>query len=233
MQKLLTLTFALTLSACSTLNLQRGVARSDIAQAKEVGVISILGDDLGESYVGATVFNNRAFSIPVPDWKIDDFVNQVAFDSLSQSRTFHTTKISRDAGSVESYYKNPGSDWIDIPKLTDIAKEKHIDTLVVIRRTAGQFNPMGGYGISKKAPLGISMGNPCAYTHFFIEVVQVSTGENLAWNNSEFSCPRQLTGVTDISENLTPAQLDEIKTAVKASLQQRVPKVLRSMNLSE
>ena len=65
----------------STSAVARGVSDKDLEGIQKMAVVVSLGDTLHAAFVGFTVFQNKSFNVPVPEWGM----NKLATDTVVEA----------------------------------------------------------------------------------------------------------------------------------------------------
>lgn len=172
----------LTLSACATLP----SSVEDLTPPDQLGniaVLSVLGDKLNITYVGATIFGNRYNAADVSEWNIDNYVVKKTEDYLKESG-YAVKQISYEKALLLKAYNNPEpiygtySEYVE-DYLVKLAEEGGIDTFVVIYSTK-QEDYVGhgeeclqGYGLYQRFSMSmLSAPTTALYSNLRFEVIK-------------------------------------------------------------
>jgi hypothetical protein len=190
-----------------------------------IGVVSLLSDEIHLRYDGATVFQNRNTKDKVPQWKIDEFVSNVAATSLARGSVHRVGVISNHGmldpltGSVTTYFP-----------LFERAEKNQLDTLIVIR----PFEPsrsnyfQGGYGLWDSSGWK-SVQSHCAYSWVAVEVWDVDSKDKIGYEDGR-TCDRdESIEVKDQLADYSLAQQTQIEHLIKKSLRQSTTAALHRL----
>lgn len=169
------MTLAFVLSGCSTFNIKRGVSDDDLASTKRVGVVSVLGDKFQGVYVGTTVFTNKSFFAPVPEWGIDRTAREETLVLLKKNTRFEAAAVDLGGLSVDEILENEGA------ALWKAAEQQKFDRLVILSPGVSDNyrNAHSGYGYYEKSFFGSS--DKCIYAAYIVYVYDVASKKPIAW----------------------------------------------------
>lgn len=207
-------------SACTTLNIKRGVSEEELARTRRVGVLAALGDNFYGISVGTTVFNNTSFDGTVPDWGIDPYAADRALGLLQKNPRFQTSLLDRGSLTLEDLKANEGK------ALWDAAERQGFDRVVLIRPGVSSNFPFfrPGFGFFERSFLG--SGGRCVYAAYVVDVYDVATRKPIAW---EWGGPSPCQMGADSNLPFRPKFEDysaEEKATLKRRLQERMAETL-------
>jgi hypothetical protein len=211
---LVALTFAL--SACSALNIKRGVSDEDIAKTKRVGVVSLLGNDFQGVLVGSTVFGNNSFSTPVPDWKIDKTATEETLSLLRRNTRYESDAVGTGGQSIDELKANESK------KLWEAAERQKFDRLVILRPGVSSNDPFfkPSYGYYERSFFGSLF--KCIYAAYIVDVYDVATKRPIAWEwGGEKPCERKYEGSLEFRGAFDKYSKEE-KAALKKGVEDRL-----------
>jgi hypothetical protein len=177
--KIFCLFVLLTLSACATLpSSVEDLTPPD--QLGKIAVISVLGDNMNISYIGATVFGNRHSAADVSEWDIDKFVVTKTEDYLKQNG-YIVKRLSYEKAPLLEVYNNPEPGYGTYSKyvedyLAKLAGDEGIDTFLVIYNTyhedyvGGSEERLLGYGLYQRFTL-LSAPAAALYSNLRFELI--------------------------------------------------------------
>ena len=221
----------LLLASCAALDMRRAVPSSAASSIRSIGVVSSLGTEFNATYIGVTIFNNKAHKYSVPNWKIEEFAIGTATEYLNSLGRYEARSLGNSFGDR------------DYDRMLAEARSAGHDTLIVLTPTSYDNAPhyVGGYGLHRR----IFFGGPrdCIYTLFVTQVFDVATGAKLGW---EWSFPTTsgigCYGRKDLGEEwdnsvewqeslagYTEAQQEILRSNVLASMSESVPRSLKKL----
>lgn len=154
---------------------RRPVSDEHLAAIDRIGVASELTDHFHLIHIGITIFGNKYSIESVPDWKIDEHAEAVLSMELSKSDRFSVGTVSG------SFLRNVDKYDIDYAALFSAAADQGFDTIVVARPAIYDNQPFikGGYGFYERST--VRGKTRCAYSLFVLEVMDVASQKELAW----------------------------------------------------
>ncbi|WP_296000688.1 hypothetical protein [Rugamonas sp.] len=166
----------LTLAGCASGGGQAPAADNGPVRIKQVGVLSLLGDDFHMVRLGLTNFGNLAYDTSVPDWQIDQVATTSALKLLSENHRI-TSKAFDKAALSKAQLRNDDSD-----QLWQAARSQGLDTLIIVRPavTESTRNFVAGVGLYERKMFG--EGDRCVYTAYIARVYDVATRKELDSN---------------------------------------------------
>jgi hypothetical protein len=203
------------------------VKPEDMNGIQRMAVHVRLGDTFHANFVGTTVFSNKFFDVPVPQWGIDSYITGQIVEAMSLRGRFPAQTLDLSRLNMQDLYHRPGailgSREVEAA-LLEQAKQQGADALMVVEMSRPGENfrfQSPGYGAFRKDTFGVAMG--CIYSSFNTVIFSVSTGKRLAWGGeapcqaSPHKPERQ-----DAWEKYPPEQQAEFEAAVKDELRQKV-----------
>jgi hypothetical protein len=151
---------------------------ADAKQVKRLAVVSALADTVHGRMVGLTVFSNKGFDAPVPDWGLDKAVAR-----QMQSRIIESGRISGNVVAIDGPFS-------DMKQVFALASEQGFDTVLAVlavnnsndrllapgmsvarRKLAGldHINLCGSmilrmYRVADRKQIAVAMPDPCSYS---------------------------------------------------------------------
>src|SRR5471032_2952760 len=171
-----TLALTLALAGCASGGGQAPVADTGPVKIKQVGVLSLMGDDFHVVRHGLTNFGNIQYDATVPDWQIDQVATTSALKLLSENHRITSKAFDKSALS-KAQLRSDDSD-----QLWQAARSQGIDTLIIVRpaNTESTKNFVPGVGLYERKMFG--EGDRCVYTAYIAKVYDVATRKVLDSN---------------------------------------------------
>jgi hypothetical protein len=226
------LVFVLAIAGCSTLDLQRPVARDDIAHIKKIGVASFLGDTVYGISMGTTAYNNEEFSAAVPDWKVDATAVSYALTILRGDGRFEAAPFDRSSYTGAQLGADNGK------LFWDLVTAQGFDTLVILWPEVPDnfrvFKP--GYGLFERSFLGLS--NRCLYAAYRVEVDNVASRKVIAWEwggDQGVPCLAGSENRLDFKakfDDYSDAEKQAIREGIEARISETLGKALTTLGLA-
>jgi hypothetical protein len=192
---------------------------------KNVGVVSLLGDQFHGVYVGFTVFGNTNFEADVADWAIDRYAEELLAAHLREKHSVNATPLAVDAAARRRYFESPPSllKGPDLDAIYAAAKEQGFDTIAFVLGGSNGNNRFHkpGYGFYARSALG---GTPrCVYTAFIVTINSVETR-----NQSDQAAPICAFGERELEwkdkfEDYSAQEQALMRRKVEASLKAELP----------
>lgn len=175
LRKIIPSALVLALAGCASGG-SAPVADNGPVRIKQVGVLSLMGDDFHVVRTGLTNFGNIQYDTSVPDWQIDQVATASALKLLSENHRI-TSKAFDKATLSKAQLRNDDSD-----QLWQSARSQGIDTLIIVRPavTESTRNFVPGVGLYERKMFG--EGDRCVYTAYVVKVYDVATRKELDSN---------------------------------------------------
>jgi hypothetical protein len=203
------------------------VKSSDMDSIHRVAVHVRLGNTFHANFVGTTVFNNKFFDVPVPQWGIDSYITDQIVEAMNVRGRFPAEKLDVSRLNMGDLYHKRGAilGSRDVEAtLLDQAKQQGADALMIVEMVepGENFRFQGaGYGVFRKETFGLSMG--CVYSSFNTVIFSVATSKRVAWGGEP---PCQASPhkpeKQDSWDKYTPEQQAAFETTVKDELRQKI-----------
>ncbi len=165
------------------------VSPQDLDGIQRMAVQVRLGDTFHASFVGTTVFNNKFFDAPVPQWGIDSFIAQYIVEDMKLRGRFPAQALDVGDLNMQDLYKKSGAILGSrevVATLLEKAKQQGADALMVVEMVRPSQNfqfHQPGFGLFRKSTFGLTMG--CIYSVFNTVVFRVDTAKRIAWGGDE------------------------------------------------
>lgn len=192
-----------------------------------IGVVSLLSDELHLRYDGASVFQNRNSTEKVPQWKVDEYVANLAAIILASRSTYRVGVIDNHG------IMNPVSGRIltYIP-IFERAEKQGFDTVIVIRpfdsAKSNYFD--GGYGLWDSSGWK-SVQSHCAYSWVVADAWDVGTKDKIGYKHSK-TCERdESIKVMDQMADYSATEQVRLERLVKKSLISSTNSAIRKLGL--
>ena len=163
------------ISGCASLDLKRSADANATASTQKIGTVSVLGDTFTGTSIGTTILTNTEFLGNVPEWGVDNFISQYAYESIKQTGKFPVALLEKNGLSNVDLRKNENR------KLFELAAAQGMDTLVVAYPTVSSNYPhfKPGFGLHEHNFFGLS--KRCVYAGFAIAVLKVGANKTSGW----------------------------------------------------
>jgi hypothetical protein len=204
----------------------------DLAGIKRVAVLSRLGDTFHASWVGITVFNNKFFDVPVPEWGIDPYVEQTVHDDLAALSQFSAEPLDVTGLDLPTLYHKHGAvthsqEVVEV--MLGQARKQGADALLIVdlSRWPDTYR-FHGFGFGAFRRTLVSKG--CIYTSFLMTLFRVDSGKSVG-GVAEPPCEISATDsfqIKDAWDQYTP----EEQTAFESSVKQKIRETLAT-NLTQ
>lgn len=199
----------------------------NVEPTASIGVVSLLSDELHLRYDGASVFQNRNSTEKVPQWKVDEYVANVAAKILAGRST-------NRVGVIDNHgIMNPGSGRIlTYMPIFDRAEKQGFDTVIVIRpfdsANSNYFD--GGYGLWDSSGWN-SVESHCAYSWVVADAWDVGTRDKIGYQHSK-TCERdESIKVMDQMADYSATEQVRLEHLVKKSLISSTNSAIRKLRL--
>jgi hypothetical protein len=166
-----------------------GPSEKDLEGIHRVAVVTFLGDTFHGIQIGTTVFQNKYFDAPVPQWQMNDRANEEVVRTMALRGLFPAEALKIGDLPVPSLYRKPKDMRVSgegLQKLLDLAKQQGDEALLIVQQTDGGDNfpfHKPGFGLFRRGAFG--MTTQCAYVSFFMELVRVDTGKSIVRRGQE------------------------------------------------
>lgn len=226
-----------------------------LASIRDVGVISLLGDDIHLTHIGLTVFGNTQTSHAVNDWEIDKHAMEVLQASLQKTGTYQAREITFDRAALMQVYTDSVYSPVDFKlvaaELAEIAQAHGIDTFVVVTRYSAQ-DPVGhrsvyyeGAGLFSSG-IGDALIKVAPYVWYKLDVVDGKTAQVVASTRGtvkqknpglfgpEYTLPYEEVDKSWWNEDfnaMSETQKNQLRDKLKELLSDSLPHTLEEINL--
>lgn len=169
---------SVALSGCAGFGKTSEPEAADAAsnRIKQVGVLSVMGDDFHVVRMGFTNFQNVHYDASVGDWKIDQVATDTALKLLAGNDRIKASAFDRSRLSPDQLESNRSD------ALWQAAQRQGLDTLIIVRPSEisalKHFTP--GVGLFERKMVG--EGDRCIYTAYVVKVFDVKTRKELDSN---------------------------------------------------
>lgn len=240
-----TLFLALLLSACAATSIKN----EDAASIQNVGVISLMGDDLRVYDYGVTIFERRDRKrTTAPDWDIGNTIQQ-SVSAVIQSQTPYTfVNTNIDRNNFSGAYGNTGDGaWDDLdkdsslrlnrvsPELAQLGAENNVDTWIVIspRRNNSPvlFRELFVVGIGTVREATLVGRRAALFSSIQVDVVRAADGRVLG-SQGQFKweeTPENLWA--EANDGSAKGNMITFKNAIAAMLNEQLPVALQDVGL--
>ena len=167
---------ALALAGCASGGGQAPVADNGPVKIKQVGVLSLMGDDFHVVRQGLTNFQNIAYDASVADWQVDQVATASALKLLSENTRIKPAAYDKSGLSASQLASNRSD------ALWQAAQRQGLDTLIIVRpaNTESTKNFIPGVGLYERKMF--DEGERCVYTAYVAKVFDVATRKELDSN---------------------------------------------------
>lgn len=207
---------SVVLSGCAGFGKTSGPDTADATpdKIKQVGVLSVMGDDFHVVRMGFTNFQNVHYDASVGDWKIDQIATDTALKLLAGNDRIKATAFDRSRLRPDQLESNRSD------ALWQAAQRQGLDTLIIVRPSEisalKHFTP--GVGLFERKMVG--EGDRCIYTAYVVRVFDVKTRKELDSNwggpsPCKVGSDEQVPFKKDFSE-YSSAEKDEIRRLLAA-----------------
>ncbi len=211
---------------------------------RNIGAISILGNELCTNYTGTTIFTNKSNKYDAKDWKIDKYIQDAIAQVIKEDGRFQYINLAIDSSDMQSVYGSNGTGCRtvkpDISLIKDqiqsLRNEYNIDTLILVLEyqwpadgITGRSALLYGYGIHQSSFMGLTDTVSYIVTHLY--VIDTLSSEILAKNF--------LIKHDDIDDNYFALDLNTlsketimfIENSIKSGLQNKIADRFKYMDL--
>lgn len=196
-----------------------------------IGVVSLLPDELQLRYEGPLINFNRHHEDKVPNWKINEYVSDVAANLLARRSTFRVGVIKNN----EIQRHRVTGRVVDYNSLFDVAEKHRFDVVLIVRPIE---NPKpefysGGFGllVRKKSILPGKPGTQCAFSWVIVDVWDVETKDKIGYEQGRTCNRDESVEVKDQLADYPPTEQVQIERLVKTSLIRSVNSAMRDLRL--
>lgn len=208
------------------------VPEKELAGMERIGVVSAFGDTFHGILIGTTVFQNKNYTVEVPDWKIDEHVRSHVAKALEERGRVKALDLALDAGQVNALYRDKKPDALDESKLLELAKAQGWSHVLVLHRVRYDNAPFhqGGFGVFSRSMFGAQVR--CAYALYMASVYRVDTGKNLAFRWGEPCLGGDQTLVAKPAfDDYTADEKRYIEESIKSQLARQLDTILGKLKL--
>jgi hypothetical protein len=196
------------------------LSTEDASQLKRVAVVSVLGDTLRARQVGLTVFGNKSFDAPIPDWGLDADVR-----ALMQERIIASARIK---GVVEPLVVSTS----DKKAILVLARESGFDGVVAAlpEEDPNDRFVAPGPGTMYKNALGINHLRAC--DGMVVRMWRVSDGKQIGYGHPDQCTRLPIAAVWyDKWNDYTDAEKHTTLELVQSFVRQQVTMALSDLRL--
>jgi hypothetical protein len=216
---------AMALSGCGSL-IKGPVSRDEFARIHNVGVAAAFDDKFHGRLVGLTVFGNESFDIDVPQWEVSKLAQTRAIEALQQGNPrLHVEAVQ--VPTLAAIRADDALGWLST------AQQQGLDTVVLLRPSVSGNNQffVPGVGIYSR------MKTTCVYTAYAVEVYDVATRKQIAWEwgaNPPCDMTTGYQGARFKSDaaRYSEAEKEAMRKLVDARFVQTLPEALKNVHLT-
>ena len=230
-QLLLLLLASLYLTGCAS-----SLTPADQARIKRVGVVSLVGDSVRGSYVGLTVFNNHYYDAPVPDFAIDQILEQEtarAIGSGAVALPMERERV-RSAATYRQFFGGgvPYDMVRSAETLRTIASQRQLDAVLVWVPTIFEDHGARIRGVTLSAGIfgGGKMGSG---VNAVLDVFDGTTGRLLAANVGNTTMGKLTARWRDEFSNFTPEERAEIRGEFQRQSREKALSAPKNLGLAQ
>lgn len=199
----------------------------DLAGLQHVVVFARLGDTFHASWVGLTIFNNKFFDAPVPEWGIDPFVEQTVHDDLAALGHFSADPLDVSGLDLPTLYRKKGAVTNSkevIAVLLERAKQQGADALLIVDVWHWQeTHPFHGTGFGAYRRDFYPSG--CIYTAFMTTLFRVDSAKRVMTAAEPPPCEVSKTDAFEKKKSWDDYSAEE-KAAFESAVKQKVRETL-------
>jgi hypothetical protein len=217
---------------CKTITSRGNLDDTEVAAIRKIAVYSLLGNDMNQTYIGTTVFENKDQTIDVTSWNLDALVTSTLRKDLRTNTAFTKVEVLKGPMDRSQIMAKDGRKI-----MLDQAKAQGFDTLIVLWPNAYANAPgvKAGFGLHRRNALGIK--HTFLYILAGLNVYNVSTGELIAWQFlDELGNSPELPGLKDPPwkddpSTYTKEELASMQKTLKEHIVPGLQVTLKSLNL--
>jgi hypothetical protein len=205
----------------------------DLVGVQRVAVLVHLGDTFHVFWLGLTVFNNKAFDVPVPQWGIDPFVLQTIQAEFKSQGRFTAEQLDVSGLDLPTLYAKryaiAGSKEV-IAALLAQAKQQGVDALLIVDMYKWtELHRFQGPGFGVISHTLYPKGHPhgCVYTSFMSSLFRVDSGKRLQWAAQPEPCEISARDQFELKDSWDLYTQEE-QAAFEATVKDRVRENLQS-----
>jgi hypothetical protein len=144
------------------------LSENDAKQIKRLAVVSSLADTVHGRLVGTTVFSNKGFDVPIPEWGLDKTVARQL-----QSRVVESGRITGDVVPLDGSFT-------DMKKVFSLAGERGFDTVLAVLAIQNSNDRLlsPGMSIARRKFMGLDRVNLCG--SLILRMYRVSDRKQIA-----------------------------------------------------
>ena len=242
---LLSIACVLSLSACAT----GSIKEQDVAEIRNVGVISLMGDDLRVYDYGITIFEARDRKrTTAPDWEIGNIISNSISSSIKEQTTFNYVDTSIDRDQLSAAYGRDGADtWDNLDKnsnlklqnvsaeLANLGVENNVDTWLIVSPKRNNspvlFRELFVVGIGTVRELTAAGRKGAIFSGITVDAVRAADGRRLAsqslfdWEDTSVELWQEA------NDNTASGNMVTFRNAITAMLNEQLPAAIQSMGL--
>lgn len=230
----------LTLSGCATFKIKP----EKLSAIRNIGVVSILGNELCIDYVGTTVFTIKRNSFDAVKWGIDNYIRDVIGQAIRADGRFQYINHEIDSMSMHKVYgpKKAGctktNSNIDLIKneIQGMKDKYDIDTLILVLEYWGMADYITGrtemlfnYGVHQSRFIGITE----TVSHVFAHIYVIDTFSSEIMSNNYLNIHEKIDNMYfDLDLNtLSKEKKEFIENSIKNQLQKKLIERLKKIEL--
>jgi len=160
------------------------VSAQDLDGIQRMAVHVRMGDTFHARFIGTTVFNNKGFDAPVPQWAMDRYVADQVAEIMKLRGRFAAESLSVADLDLPSLYQKSGAILASkevVATLLDRGRQQGADALLVVEMAPPSENAPfypAGFGLMRRSAFGLTTG--CAYAQFTVALFRVDSGKQIA-----------------------------------------------------
>ena len=161
-----------------------GASVQDLDGIHRMAVHVRMGDTFHAIFIGTTVFNNKAFDAPVPQWAMDHYVSDQVVQIMKLRGRFPAEPLAVADLDLPALYQKSGAILASkevVGTLLAQARQQGADALLVVEMAPASENApfyKAGFGLMRRSAFGLTTG--CAYAQFTVALFRVDSGKRLA-----------------------------------------------------
>lgn len=206
------------------------VSDEALAEVREIGVVSALGDTFYTVRIGPTIFQNSLDEQEAPELGIDSSAQDFIVGALERSGRVKARTLDPQAVGGDLLYESRNRFVLDERKVRELARNAGLALILVVNRHQADLDVPAGYGLYVNDRIGV--GVRCAYSTFFVDVWDVRTGK-LVGHKYMKPCAggdEELPFRPRMSE-FTPEERQLVQAALRRRLEQQLGTALTALGL--
>ena len=223
-----TVATGLLLSLVGCIATQGPLSPADRASLGRMKVKSALGDEYAFVHVGTTVFNNKRYTVPLPNWGLDHWVERTTVQALQS----YGASGSTPGTQVSSGRMYVGGSKAEQAAVLDEAAREGFDTVVLVNYFSSDNSPQFAgsyYGLYSRETLG--KRSTCTFVNFAVRVMRVKGSAEIGTEYVTSCAPIQTVSWKASFNDYSSDEKAQLKQQLEGQIERGVQAALQRLAL--